>query len=137
MGAVSIDVHKRERDYKNLTLSDENVVRWLIIYRSKVDATYGATMNSNLAQAGDTFDFNQELIVLYASLDVLIEKINVKQRDKDFLRLIFEGNSITDIIEMYGYPRKTAYRTLDRIICKIVEANNDDWKKSIDKFIEG
>lgn len=136
MGAVSIDVHKKEREYKNLTLSDENVVKYLITYRSKVDVIYGASTNTNLTQAGDTFDFNQELIVLYASLDMLVAKVKLKDKDKEFLRLIFEGHSVTDIIDTYEYPKKTAYRTLDRIVDKIVEANNDDWKRVMRKMLD-
>lgn len=129
MGAVAIDVHKQEREFQNLTLSDENVVRYLILYRSKVDVGYGANTNININNAGDTFEFNQELIVLYASLDKLIEKINIKDKDEEFLKLVFEGHSISDIIEFYGYPRKTAYRTIDRIVTKIVDMNDDDWKQ--------
>jgi hypothetical protein len=127
LGAVSVDVHKQEREYINLTLSDENVVKYLITYRSKVDVSYGANTNININQAGDTFEFNQELIALYASLDMLIESISFKEKDEEFLKLVFEGNSISDIIELYDYPRKTAYRTLDRIVSKIVDENDENW----------
>jgi hypothetical protein len=127
LGAVSVDVHKQEREYANLTLSDENVVKYLILYRSKVDVSYGANTNININQAGDTFEFNQELIALYASLDKLIGAISFKDRDEELLRLIFEGHSISDIIESYDYPRKTAYRTLDRIVSKIVDENDENW----------
>lgn len=127
MGAVSTDIHKKEREYIHLTLSDENVVKYLLIYRSKVDVTYGADINININQAGDTFEFNQELISLYASLDVIIGKIKMKDKDREFLRLIFEGNSVGDIIEDYDFPRRTAYRTLDRIVERIVDSNDEAW----------
>lgn len=129
MGAVAIDVHKKEREYRHLTLSDENVVKYLILYRSKVDVSYGANTNININQAGDMFEFNQELITLYASMDMLIERINLKDKDEEFLRLLFEGNDISDIIKDFDYPRKTAYRTLDRIVAKIVDTNDEDWCK--------
>lgn len=127
MGAVTIDLYKQQREYQDLTLSDENVVRFLLLYRSKVDIGYGANTNINIYQAGDLFDFNQEIIVLYASMDELIKKIQLKDKDERFLDLIFEGNTVPDIIENYDYPKKTAYRTLDRIISKIVHMNDEDW----------
>lgn len=131
MGSVAIDVHKKERQYENLTLSDENVVKYLILYRSKVDVSYGANININMNQAGDTFEFNQELICLYASLDVIIDRIKLRDKDKDFLRLIFEGNTIGDIIEDHKYPRRTAYRMLDRIVEKITDDNDEAWIATI------
>lgn len=127
MGSVSIDIYKKEREYRHLTLSDENVVKYLLEYRYKVDISLGVETNININQAGDTFDFNQELIVLFASLDQLIAKIKIKDKDAEFLQLLFEGNSVSDIIEDYDFPRKTAYRTLDRIVTKIVDANDENW----------
>lgn len=131
MGSVSIDLHKQERDYEHLNLSDENVVRYLLLYRSKIDLTYGISNNLNIYQSGDITGFNQELIALYSSLDNLIKKIKLKDKDRKFLELIFDGYEISDIIECYDYPRMTAYRTMDRIINEIIEMNELDWKEMI------
>lgn len=127
MGSVAIDLYKRQREYQDLTLSDEDVVKYLILEWSKINVSYGASVNINIYQAGDTFDFNQELIALYASLDVIIRKMELKEKEEIFLKLIFEGHTISDIIRIYKYPRKTAYRMLDRIVSKVVKINNDDW----------
>jgi DNA-binding CsgD family transcriptional regulator len=129
LGAVAIDVHKKEREYQHLTLSDEEVVKYLLQYRSKVDVAYGANTNINMNQAGDMFEFNQELIALYASLDVAMSKVEFKDKEARLLELIFEGNTMTDVIERHDYARKTAYRTLNRIVDKIVAQNNSDWKE--------
>lgn len=129
MGAVSVDIHKKEREYEHLTLSDENVVKYLLQFRSIVDTSYGASININMNQAGDTFEFNQELVSLYASLDKIIDKIELKEKDEEFLKLMFEGYSISRIIDDFGFPRKTAYRTMDRIVDKIVDANDSEWKR--------
>lgn len=133
MGAVSVDIHKRGREYEDLTLSDENVVRYIILFRSKVDVNYGATTNIDINQAGDTFEFNSELIALYVSLDKLIEKIKMKDKDWEFLNHVFNGYTVGDIIEDFDFPRKTAYRTLDRIVSKIVDANDLEWKKMMQR----
>jgi ribosome-associated translation inhibitor RaiA len=129
LGAVSVDIHKKEREYEHLTLSDENVVKYLLQFRSIVDTSYGASININMNQAGDTFEFNQELVSLYASLDKIIDKIELKEKDEEFLKLMFEGYSISRIIDDFGFPRKTAYRTMDRIVDKIVDANDSEWKR--------
>lgn len=129
MGAVSVDIHKKEREYEHLTLSDENVVKYLLQFRSIVDTSYGASININMNQAGDTFEFNQEIVSLYASLDKIIDKIELKEKDEEFLKLMFEGYSISRIIDDFGFPRKTAYRTMDRIVDKIVDANDSEWKR--------
>lgn len=131
MGALSIDLHKKEREYECLSLSDKNVVKYLLLYRSKLDFSYGISNNINIYQSGDTTNFNQELIVLYSSLDNLIARLKLKEKDKKFLDLIFEGYEISDIISLHNYPHRTAYRTIDRIVDKIIEINELDWKRTI------
>lgn len=131
-----MDIHKQGRDYENLTLSDENVVKYLILYRNKVDVGYGANTNININSAGDMFEFNQELICLYASLDQTIEQVGFNEKELEFLRLIFEGNTIADVINVHNlYPKKTAYRTLERIINSVVERNFLEWKKVLNNTI--
>lgn len=129
MGAVAIDIHKKEREFEHLTLSDEDVVRYLIEYRSKVDIAYGADTNINIYQAGDMFEFNQELICLYASLDNAIEQCNFKEKQTKLLELLFEGNTLRDVVSMnVGYKQSATYDLLGRMIKKIVAVNNANWK---------
>lgn len=127
MGAVSIDVYRKEKEYRHLTLSDKTVVKYLIEFRSQLDVSYGANTNINIHVAGDTMDFNVELIALFASLDHILERVELKEKDRIFAGLLFEGHNIGDIIKHYGYARKTAYRTLDRIVEKVAEQNRQDW----------
>lgn len=128
MGSVSIDIHKKERDFSHFTLSDNHVVKYLIEHRCSLDISYGATINTNIYQAGDTFDFNQEIIVLYASLDKTIAECKFKDKSLKLLRLIFEGNTVTDICKSHEeYGRSATYYLLDRIVDKIVKTNHDLW----------
>lgn len=134
MGAPSVDIHKKERDYKDLTLSDRNVVKYLILYRSKVDVAYNTNVNINIEQAGDVFEFNQELIALYASLDVTIELCKFKQKQSRLLELIFEGHTLHDICNMdIGFKRSATYDLFDRMVGKIVEMNHSLWLDSMEK----
>ena len=135
LGSVQVDIYKKEREYKHLTLSDENVVKYLILYRSSVDVSYGANINVNINQAGDMFDFNQELICLYASLDNVISRLGLKDKEKEIIDLVFDGNAISDVVNNYGYARKTAYRIFNKVVDKVVEMNYEDWKSSVKKTI--
>lgn len=136
MGAVSIDILKKERRFQTLTLSDENVVKYLILYRDKVDVNYGANINANIDEAGDTFEFNGELITLYISLDETIKKCGFKEKELRFLRYLFEGYTVSDVVKKYKlYPKRTAHRTLNRIIKRILEVNHQEWKKCLNNTV--
>lgn len=135
MGAVSVDIHRGEREFKNLTLSDENVVKYLIQYRSKVDLLYSANMNINIEQAGDMFEFNQELIALYASLDSIISECRFKEKQLLLLELLFEGNTLSDICRMKkGFKKSATYDLLSRMVAKIVMVNNRKWLETMEKI---
>lgn len=133
MGVVTLDLHKKEREWRNLTLSDFDTVKYLLLYRSKVDVSYSASTNINIEQAGDIYDFNQELISLYASLDKLIEECKFKEKQSRLLELIFEGNTIQDICAMdIGYKRSATYDLFGRMVAKIIKLNNENWKESME-----
>jgi hypothetical protein len=132
LGSVSVDTQKKERDFKHLTLSDHNVVKYLIQFRSKVDVGYGANTNIDIRQAGDTFEFNQELIALYASLDEVIEECKFKEKQTQLLHLIFEGYTLQDICELdIGFRKSATYDMLHRIVKRVVKANDDKWKEAM------
>ena len=132
MGSVSIDIYKKEKEYRHLTLSDENVVRYLIEKRSELDVSYGVNADANIAYAGDINGFNVELIVLYCSLDNLLQKIKIKERERELLEQLFKGYRMGDIISN-GFPRQSAYRIFNGIIKKIVQQNKLDWESTIRK----
>lgn len=130
-----MDIRRKERDFDNVTLSDTNVVKYLILYRSKVDVSYGASINIDINQAGDTFEFNQQLIALYASLDKVVEQCKFKKKQKELLRLIYEGNTLHDICSMnIGYKRSATYDLFDRMVAKIVKINMKNWRDTMVKL---
>lgn len=132
MGSVAVDTQKREREFKQLTLSDRNVVKYLIMHRSSVDISYYANFNVDITQAGDVFELNQELIALYSSLDVVIEKCNFKDKQSELLRLIFDGNTLQDICATNkNYKKSATYDLLERMVDKITKKNNELWKESM------
>lgn len=121
-----------EVDYSSLTLSDKNVVKYLILYRSKIDFSYNANTNIDINKAGDIFEVNQEVIALYASLDELIRQCNFKEKQMKLLDLLFKGNIVQDIYNMnIGYGKSATYELLNRMIEKIVDKNYQLWKESM------
>lgn len=127
LGSVAIDTKKREREFEHLTLSDESVVKYLILYRDKVDKTYGANTNIDMNQAGDSFDFNQEITVLYASLDKTIKEASLTDKQLKLLHSLYEGNSLVDVSEMLEQHRRVVHRMFERMVEKIVNTNNELW----------
>lgn len=133
MGSVAIDTKKKEREFEHLTLSDENVVKYLILYRSKVDTTYGANTNIEINSAGDTFDFNQEIVTLYASLDKAVGEALLTQKQEKLLEILYEGNTVNDASLLLGQSRVAVFKMLERIIKKIVDADNQMWYYTMGK----
>lgn len=133
MGSVAIDTKKKEREFEHLTLSDENVVKYLILYRSKVDTTYGANTNIEINSAGETFDFNQEIIALYASLDKAIEQASLTEKQERLLEILYEGNTVNDASLILEQSRIAVFKMLERIVKKIVDADNQMWYYTMGK----
>lgn len=127
MGSVSVDIYKKERQFKTLTLADANVVKYLIMFRSKIDPTYGTTVNIDINLAGDTFEFNQELISIYASLDKIVSRDILTIHQRKIVNLLFEGYTVKDISEIFDENKRSIYNVLDRIVERIVSENNEDW----------
>lgn len=120
----------RDSDYTNFTLSDKNVVKYLILYRNKLDVTYNSNFNIDINLAGDTFELSQEVIALYASLDDTIARCNFKDKSKKLLDLLFMGYIIHDICNMdIGFKRSATYDLFDRMLDRIVKENNVMWKE--------
>lgn len=134
MGKVSVDIYAKETEFKNLTLSDENVVKYLILYRSQLDSYNGISTNFDINLAGDVFDMNQELIALYVSLDNLIERTNLTKDESHFLKLIYEGYEISEIIKDGIFKKSKCYRMRDNVVRKICEKNYDVWCEFIKDY---
>lgn len=129
MGVVRVDLHKGERQFKDLNLSDTNVVKWLILYRDKLDLYYGEKTDNFFDHAGNSKELNQELINTYAYIDKLIELCEFKEEQLALLELLFIGYTFNDI---ENATKETSSRTAKRrfeSICKSISSMNDNlWR---------
>jgi hypothetical protein len=136
MGSVSIDIKAKERDYYLLTLSDHNVVKYLIKHRESIDKTYPRIDNIAISidEAGSISELNQEVIALYVSLEDTIKRCKFNDNERMIINMMFEGHTLSDI---YNITKKISkqgiYKYFDKIVEKIVSKNNEMWKESMYK----
>lgn len=125
MGAASIDIYKAEREFHNLNFSDTNVIKWLIVYRDKVDVYYGAERDTHYNNAGNVKYVNQELIHIFAYLDELIKQCDFTQEQLKLIHFVSIGYTFKDIEEQSD--RKNVKRRFEAI-CKVIsQMNNELW----------
>lgn len=131
MGRVKIDLYKRELPFKNLTLSDINVVKWLILYRDKIDQYFLNKTDRFYDQAGNVKALNQELIALYASLDDLIKRCNFNKKQLRMIRYLECGYGFNEL-PMFS-DASMARKSFNTICKRIVRENNRLWKIYVHK----
>lgn len=134
MGSISVDTRKSERPYELFNLSDHDVVRYLILFRDKIDTAFQIEQNNFYHDAGDTFKFNVEILSLYIELDKLLAKCKLTDRQKLLLEYFTRGYTVADIGNEFGFSRSSVTKSLDIIVGKVVSKNNQNWIKFMDKY---
>lgn len=132
MGSVKIDLYGKELLYKNMFLSDIEVVQLLIEYRYKYDGNFKITPNNMFYEAGEITPVNHEAIVTYASLDNLIQKCNFNKEQHKIIEMIEQGNELKEIAVELGFLHsKNIRKRLNTILKAIVQMNDRDWRKAV------
>lgn len=133
MGAVSIDIHKHEREFVNINLSDVNVIKYLLQFRDKVDSNFESSQNPNYNNAGNTGSLNQELIHLYAYLDELIEGCQFTPSNLELIKLVSRGYTFADIEDIgeFGTSARSIAKKFDTICKAITDYNDYLWARWI------
>lgn len=127
-----MDLHSKEMFYKDLTLSDIDVVQLLIEYRHKYDKYSGFSSNNFYLEAGEVADLNQEVVVTYASLDKLIAQCQFSKEQMTILELIEQGYELKEIASVLKYAHsKNVRKRLNTILKSIVQMNERNWRKVV------
>lgn len=117
----------------DMTLSDENVVKNLILMRSLIDITYNHNTNVDLSIPLDVFEMNYDLMALYSSLDAVVEECEFREKNMRLLEMLYEGNTISDVCRGNSdFGRSATYDMFNRMVSKIVDKNNEMWSKTIE-----
>lgn len=134
IGTVKLDIHKREREFQILSLSDINVIKWLILYRDKIDLYYGDKTDNFYDHAGNVKELNKELVNTYVDLDRLIELCKFNEEKMALLKLLFMGYTYKDIEDVTQVATSRTIKRRFESICKsIAEMNDRLWRIYIHK----
>lgn len=131
MGKCRVDIHKEERQYHNISFSDIDVIKGLLLFRHKLDLFNRYGEDPNQMDAAYWKNVNQEAIVLYADLDVLISKCNFSPSQMAVLNLIGYGFEFDDISDYVGIEVKRIRSIFNSCCKRILQHNNRDWMTTI------
>lgn len=104
-----------EVEWSIVSLCDEKSVKGLLKHRDEFDGS-----------------FNTEIVVLYADLDMLIDKCNLTERQNKILQLYQEGFLELDISEILGIEQESLAGIINTCVKKIIKASKEDW---LDGFV--
>lgn len=128
MGAVGVDIHKHEYQYRQINFSDVDCIKGLIKNRYMIDPYYGNETNNNIYEAGEVIPINQELIGIFRDLDELIKETKLTSKQIEIVNMLFEGNNEEDVATHY-YQRTEKVDNIINTICEKIKKSNDyKWK---------
>lgn len=130
MGSVKVDLNSSGMFYKDLTLSDINVVRLLIEFRYKYDNYLYSISDNAFDVAGEVQGINTEMLLTYVALDEAIKKCNLSEEQLKIIKLYEHGFTHKEIAIELGKGTKENIRKRINTICKeIMKQNLWDWRK--------
>lgn len=130
MGSVKVDLIGKGLFYKDLTLSDINVVRLLIEFRYKYDNYLYSVSDNAFDVAGEVQGINTEMLLTYVALDEAISKCEFNAEQLKIIELYEHGYTHQEISELLGKGTKENVRKRINTICKdIMKQNLWDWRK--------
>lgn len=132
MGSVKRDIHKKERPFESVSISDPDTIAGLLHFRYKFDPCFMNDQDNYFDVAGNAQDVNGEAITLYISLDEAIKEANLSEIQSYVIEKIAEGYGFSEINGMSYSHAKSIFDTACR---KIAEANYRLWKIYIHKQI--
>ena len=106
-------------DFKNMpyiSFGDRCVVRNLILSRSKIDVDE---------------ENNKNIICYYTTLDSLIPSASLTNIQKEILKYIMQGYSMSEISNLYSKPIQEINVQFTRTVDKIIDANKQKFKEMV------
>ena len=129
LGSIKIDLESKGLFYKNLTISDINVIRLLIEYRYKYDNYLYNEADNTFDVAGEAQGINTEVLLTYAALDQTIKRCNFSDVQLQIIKFYEHGYSYKEIAEHLGLKSNENIRKRLNTICKeIVKQNLWQWR---------
>lgn len=130
MGSVKVDLHGKELLYKDMSLSDIDVIQLLIEYRYKYDKYAGYETDNMFDSAGLVSDLNQEIIATYATIDCLIKQCNFSNDQLKIIKMMEQGYDLKEIATELGVEHgKGIRKRFNKILRDIVHMNLQNWRR--------
>lgn len=121
------DYFRREYEFKNVNLSTVDSVLGLIMLRSKLDIYMDYGFAGSVLSACNWKDVNQELIALYADLDILKEQCNFDDQDKMLIKGLEMGYTESDLADAFQKDPRWVKSRIRNIARRICQQNLDNW----------
>ena len=125
--ATGIDVFRKEYEFKYVNFSTVNSVLGLIVLRSKLDKYYDYEFTEDYLSSSNWKEVNQELICVYADLDMLIDQCKFSEGDLNLIQALEMGYTPNDIADMVGESIKRINTRARNLARKIYRQNWDNW----------
>lgn len=122
-------------DFEYCPLSEERVVRLLIIGRSKLDKNYDMlsyVKENGIPQlTGEASVVNEDVLCTYVDLDALISTCGLSDLEYYVVIESMKGYMLSDIAEDTGKYPAAIKGAFSSAVEKIVVENNRRWKKAM------
>ncbi|WP_144509946.1 hypothetical protein [Bacillus sp. FJAT-22090] len=130
MSGMKLDLNSKDLFYRDLTISDVNVVRLLIEFRYKYDNYLYSVSNNAFDVAGEVQGVNTEMLLTYAALDETIKECNLSEEQMKIIELYEHGLTHQEIAIELGMGSKENIKKRINTICKeVVKQNLWNWRK--------
>lgn len=126
MGTIKIDIKKKDREWKYVNLGEIQSIRGLLKFRSKFDILHGAD-SARYNTDSDLYEFSEEIICTYISLDELISKCIFNKKQKDILELYMQGSTEEEIADELNLIRQNVNGIIESICKKISDEFHESW----------
>lgn len=131
MEKMKVDTDSKSLFYKDLTLSDVNVVRLLIEFRYKYDNYLYSISDNAFDIAGEVQGINTDMLLTYVALDEAIKKCKLSEEQLRIIHLYEHGHTHKEIAVELGMGSKENIKKRINTICKeIMKQNLWDWRRT-------
>ena len=128
LGRVKVDIHQGEREFHVASLGNFESIKGLLVLRYKLDIYNDYLEQKDVLSCSDWDRVQQELICLYADIDVLIATSGLREGQKALLEMLRCGFTIEDVAEYRGLEVKMLNRELNKICRAIVDCYKTQWR---------
>ncbi len=107
-----------------------DVVKGLMILRAQLDIYNDFLQDTDgKLSANNWQNVNQEIVVMFADFDALIEKTELSRAQNALVKMLGSGLSTGDIAELLGLNVRRIDRSIGKLCRKVTKRNNVDWLK--------